>query len=109
MVTYIYIYMHIYNKNKCTQITKPVLLLLCHYGLLTSSKVMLKLASKFNCHQIVTNNLVAYNKRVYAFLQHHIIHGRSPPQLIFLSPIQTCPHNIIFRKNCPTKFNADFI
>ena len=98
MVTYIYIYIHIYNKNKCTQITKPVLLLLCHYCLLTSSKVMLKLASKFNCHQIATNNLVAYNKRVYAFLQHHIIHGRSPPTDFFVPHSDMSPQHHFQKK-----------
>ena len=28
---------------------------------------------------------------------------------IFLSPIQTCPPNIILRKNCPIKSNIDFV
>ena len=32
-----------------------------------------------------------------------------PPPKFFLSPIQTCPSNMVLRKNCPTKSNADFV
>ena len=34
----------------------------------------------------------------------------SPSPLKFFCPLfQTCPANIILRKNCPTKSNADFV
>ena len=32
-----------------------------------------------------------------------------PPLKFFCTPIQSCPPNIVFRKKCPTKSNADFV
>ena len=39
---------------------------------------------------------------------HGIIHGRFPLKF-FCPPIQDMSPNIILRKNCPAKFNADFV